>query len=212
MSGSRLWRRNWKGKGKELTSGALVWQSESHRDLSELYESMFTCNIARQSMTVGRRRVGLSSTTLCDRNQLSLPSQGNFGPSPSAWLEKMSRRWTTRVRTRTLRSSRAYVTPRPNDYPERNSPVHTAARDLGEQLVGRGEKGNSRGRVFRPGRRQGRRFQVDRGRPCAQRIHRVLQEHCRGTTYQNVGFAIAQDYRRRREVDRSGWNGTRSIR
>ncbi len=22
----RLWRRNWKGKGKEYTSGALVWQ------------------------------------------------------------------------------------------------------------------------------------------------------------------------------------------
>lgn len=173
---------------------------------------MLTCNIASQSMTVGRRRVGLSSTTLCDRNQLSLPSQGNFGRSRSAWLEKMSRRWTTRVRTHTSRSSKAYVTPWLNDYPERNSPVHTAARDLGEQLVGRGEKGHARGHIFRPGRGQGSRFQVDRGRPCAQRIHRVLQGYCRGTTYQNVGFAIAQDYRRRREVDRSGWNGTRSIR
>ena len=25
-SAYRLWRRNWKGKGKEYTSGALVWQ------------------------------------------------------------------------------------------------------------------------------------------------------------------------------------------
>jgi hypothetical protein len=212
VSTSRLWRRNWKGKGKELTSGALVWQSESPWGLGELYKSMLTCNIALQSMTVGQRRVGLSSTTLCDRNQLSLPSQGNFGPSPWAWLEKMSRHWTTRVRTRTSRSSKAYVKPRLNENLTHNSPDHTAARDLGEQLVGRGEKGDARGRVFRPGRRQGRRFQVNRGCPCAQRIHRVLQGHRRGTTYQNVGFAIAQDYRRRREVDRSGWNGTRSIR
>jgi hypothetical protein len=88
-----------------------------------------------------------------------------------------------------------------DDYLTHDSPVRTAARDLGEQLVGRGEKGDARGRVFRPGRRQGRRFQVNRGCPCAQRIHRVLQGHRRGTTYQNVGFAIAQDYRRRREVD-----------
>ena len=183
MSTSRLWRRNWKGKGKELTSGALVWQSESRRDLRKLYETMLTCNIALQSMTVGRRRVGPSSTTLCDRNQLSLPLQGNFGPSRLAWLEKMSRHWTTRVRTRTSRSSKVYVTPWLDEYPPPNSPVRTAARDLGEQLVGRGEKGHARGRVFRPGRRQGRRFQVNRGHPCAQRIHRVLQGHCRGTTY-----------------------------
>jgi len=25
-SAYRLWRRNWKGKGREYTSGALVWQ------------------------------------------------------------------------------------------------------------------------------------------------------------------------------------------
>lgn len=25
-SAYRLWRRNWKGKGKEYTAGALVWQ------------------------------------------------------------------------------------------------------------------------------------------------------------------------------------------
>ena len=28
-SAYRLWRRNWKGKGREYTAGALVWQVSS---------------------------------------------------------------------------------------------------------------------------------------------------------------------------------------
>ena len=29
-SAYRLWRRNWKGRGKEYTAGALVWQVSVH--------------------------------------------------------------------------------------------------------------------------------------------------------------------------------------
>ena len=35
-SAYRVWRRNWKGRGREYTAGALVWQVEdSVRDHSE---------------------------------------------------------------------------------------------------------------------------------------------------------------------------------
>ena len=35
-SAYRLWRRNWKGKGREYTAGALVWQVSTSPKLSDI--------------------------------------------------------------------------------------------------------------------------------------------------------------------------------
>ncbi len=35
-SAYRLWRRNWKGKGKQYTAGALVWQVRAQHGLLSL--------------------------------------------------------------------------------------------------------------------------------------------------------------------------------
>jgi beta-mannosidase len=37
-SAYRLWRRNWKGKGREYTAGALVWQINDCWPVSWNYE------------------------------------------------------------------------------------------------------------------------------------------------------------------------------
>lgn len=79
-SAYRLWRRNWAGKGREYTAGALVWQ---------------VCQVTRpfrrpsftplhRSMTAGRRHRGPLSTTSCVRSRRTSPLSASCVPTRSA--------------------------------------------------------------------------------------------------------------------------------
>ena len=60
-SAYRLWRRNWKGKGKEYTAGALVWQVGSDVFCFVLRPCLFLC--AEEGAGRKRRRRVNSSVT-----------------------------------------------------------------------------------------------------------------------------------------------------
>lgn len=71
----RLWRREWRGRGKESTAGALVWQV-----------SLYRCLLARvmrgdadlgRSTIVGLVSVGQSVTTISDQSE-SLSSRSGY--------------------------------------------------------------------------------------------------------------------------------------
>lgn len=71
-SAYRIWRRNWKGKGKEYSAGVLVWQV---RIQIESYESMSKLtNLPSSSTTVGPSPRGLLSTTSSGLSLLFTPS------------------------------------------------------------------------------------------------------------------------------------------
>ena len=58
----RLWRRNWKGKGREYTAGALVWQVSVRTSLTRLSKACAPIRVVRHS-DMGRACLGLTPYT-----------------------------------------------------------------------------------------------------------------------------------------------------
>ena len=84
-SAYRLWRRNWRGPGREYTAGALVWQVREQE-----YKHSFVKHFNR-SMTAGQSPPGQLSTISWGLSRRILPLLENFARSPLGWLARIIR-------------------------------------------------------------------------------------------------------------------------
>jgi len=75
-SAYRLWKRNWKGKGREYTAGALVWQVRSSYTLMEYLMKFEDQRLLASNLVVNRGLLSPSQTRLFRGETWTISSNG----------------------------------------------------------------------------------------------------------------------------------------